>query len=46
MTEGGYYKIPIYEDSVPIEQYEKVKNENIKLKTILEQIRNTTKQVV
>ena len=46
MTEGGYYKIPIYEDSVPIEQYEKVKNENIKLKTILEQIRNTTKQIV
>lgn len=46
MTEGGYYKIPIYEDAVPKEQYEKVKEENIRLKTIIEQIGNTTKQVI
>jgi hypothetical protein len=46
MTEGGYYKIPIYEDAVPKEQYEKVKEENIRLKTVLEQIGNTAKQVV
>lgn len=46
MTEGGYYKIPIYEDAVPKEQYEKVKEENIRLKTVLEQIGNTAKQVI
>lgn len=45
MTEGGYYKIPVYEDAVPKEQYDKVKEENVRLKTILEQICNTAKQV-
>lgn len=38
MTEGGYYKIPVYEDAVPVEQYNKVKEENTRLKTILAQI--------
>lgn len=38
MTEGGYYKIPVYDDAVPREQYEQVKEENTKLKTILKQI--------
>ena len=41
----GYYKIPIYEDSVPIEVHQKVKDENTRLKTILETILNTAKQV-
>ncbi len=45
MTEKGYYKIPIYEDSVPIEVHQKVKDENTRLKTILETILNTAKQV-
>ena len=38
MTEGGYYKIPVYESAVPIEQYNKIKEENTRLKTILAQI--------
>lgn len=42
MTEKGHYKIPVYDnDSVPIEDYNKIKEENTKLKTILTQI-NTT----
>lgn len=45
-TRGGQYRIKIYEDSVPIEQYEKLKEENTKLKTIIETINNTTKQIV
>ena len=44
-TEGGYYKIATDDDSVPIEQYQKVKDENTRLKTILETILNTAKQV-
>lgn len=45
MTEKGYYKIPIYKNSIPIEQFNKVKDENIRLKTIIETILNTAKQV-
>lgn len=45
MTEGGYYKIATDDDSVPVEQYQKVKDENTRLKTILETILNTAKQV-
>ena len=45
MTEKGYYKIPIYEDSIPIEKYIEVKQENTRLKTVLETIVNTAKQV-
>ncbi len=45
MTEGGYYKIAVDEDSVSIEEYQKVKDENTRLKTILETILNTAKQV-
>lgn len=45
MTEKGFYKIPIYEDAVPIEEHEKVKQENIRLKTIIEAIINTAKQI-
>lgn len=45
MTEGGYYKIKVDSDSVPIEKYKKVEEENIRLKTILETILNTAKQV-
>ena len=41
-TEKGYYKIPVYEnDAVSIEEYNKVKEENTQLKTILKQF-NTT----
>ena len=45
MIEGGYYKIRVDSDSVPIEKYERVKEENTRLKTILETILNTAKQV-
>lgn len=45
MTEKGYYKIPIYEDSVPIEDYQKIKDENTRLKTIVETIISTAQQV-
>lgn len=45
ITEKGHYKIPIYEDSIPIEQFNKVKEENTRLKTIIETILNTAKQV-
>lgn len=46
MTEGGYYKIPIYEDAVPKEQYDKLNEKYIKAITILEQIENTAKQII
>lgn len=45
MTEKGYYKIPIYEDSIPIEEYQKLKDENTRLKTIVATIISTAKQV-
>lgn len=45
MTEGGYYKIRVDSDSVPIEKYIEVKQENSRLKTILETILNTAKQI-
>lgn len=44
-TRGGQYRIKVYEDSVPIEKYEEVKNENTRLKTIIETILNTAKQI-
>ena len=44
MTEGGYYKIAVDDNSVPIEKYQKVENENLRLKTLLETILNTAKQ--
>lgn len=45
MTEGGYYKIAVDDDSVPIKKYQEVKDENLRLKTLLEMILNTAKQV-
>ena len=45
MTQGGYYKIKVDSDSVPIEKYIEVKQENSRLKTVLETIINTAKQV-
>lgn len=45
MTEGGYYKIAVDDDSVPIKKYQEVKDENLRLKTLLETILNTAKQV-
>lgn len=38
MTEKGHYKIPIYEDSVPIEEYNKIKNRCTELETTLKSI--------
>ena len=45
MTGGGYYKIKVDSDSVPIEKYIEVKQENSRLRTVLETIVNTAKQV-
>lgn len=38
MTENGHYKIPIYEDAVPIEEYNKIKNRCTELETTLKSI--------
>lgn len=46
MTEGGYYKIPVYDDAVSIEQYEKVLQEKERYKTIVETMFATLKPVV
>ena len=35
MTEGGHYKIKVMQNGVPKEQYEKLLEEHIKLKTIV-----------
>ena len=45
MTEGGYYKIKVDSESVPIEKYIEIKQENSRLKTLLETILNTAKQI-
>ena len=45
MTEGGYYKIKVDSNSVPIVKYIEIKQENSRLKTILETILNTAKQI-
>lgn len=44
-TEKGYYKIPVYENAVPIEKFKQVQDENIKLKTIISNIVQVTKEV-
>ena len=36
MTEGGYYKIAVNDDSVPIEQFEEEKRKRIQAETKLE----------
>lgn len=46
-TEKGYYKIPVYDnDAVSIEDYNRVKDENTKLKTILQQFNTTINTLV
>ena len=42
MTEKGHYKIPIYEDAVPIEEYNKIKNRCTELETTLKSINKLT----
>ena len=46
MTEKGHYKIPIYDDAVPVQEYNKLKDENTKLKTILQQFNTTINTLV
>lgn len=46
MTEKGHYKIAIYDDAVPVEEYNKLKDENTKLKTILQQFNTTINTLV
>ena len=45
MTEGGHYKIPIYDDAIPKEEYEKLLQENSRLKTIVKMIATTANQM-
>lgn len=45
MTDGGYYKIPVYDDVVPIEQYEKVLQEKERYKTIIDTVFTTLKPI-
>ena len=45
MTEGGHYKILVYNDAVPVEEYQKLKDENTKLKTIISTIVTTANQI-
>lgn len=40
MTEGGYYKIAVNDDSVPIEQFEEEKRKRIQAETKLELLKN------
>ena len=42
MTEGGHYKIPVRQNSVSKEDYEKVVRENEKLKTIIQNVNLAT----
>lgn len=44
-TEKGYYKIPVYQDSVPIEEHLKLKEENTKLKTTISAMINIGQQI-
>lgn len=44
-TEKGYYKIPVYQDSVPIEEYQKIKEENVRLKTTISSMINIGQQI-
>lgn len=45
MTEGGYYKIAVDDNSVPIEKYQETINENIRLKSIIKSIAVTANQI-
>lgn len=46
-TEKGYYKIPVYaNNAIPVEEYNKLKDENTKLKTILQQFNTTINTLV
>lgn len=40
MTEGGYYKIPIYEDAISKEQFEEEHKKRIEAETTLELLKN------
>ena len=44
-TKGGYYKIPVYEDSVPREELDKAKQEITRLKTIITTMLKTGEQM-
>lgn len=44
MTEGGHYKIPLYDDAIPKEQYENLLKENAQLKMLVKTIINTASQ--
>lgn len=44
-TEKGYYKIPVYQDSVPIEEHLKLKEENIRLKMAISSMVNIGQQI-
>ena len=45
-TEKGHYKIPLYDEAIPKEQYERLIQENAQLKTIIKTIISTANQMV
>lgn len=42
MTEKGHYKIPIYDDAVPVEEYNKLKDRCTELETTIKSINKLT----
>ena len=45
-TEKGHYKIPLYDDAIPREQYEGLLKENARLKLIIQTIVSTANQMI
>lgn len=43
MTEGGYYKIPIYDDAVPIEKYRELEKRCDQLEAVMQTINTASK---
>ena len=46
MTEGGHYKIPLYDDAIPKEQYESLLKENAQLKIVMKTIVSAANQML
>ena len=45
-TEKGHYKIPLYDEAIPKEQYEKLVEENTQLKMIIKTIMSTASHMI
>lgn len=45
-TEKGHYKIPLYNEAIPKEQYERIVQENTQLRMIIKTIVSTANQMI